>query len=357
MTKEHMDLVREGTNSAERKNIVHKLFYNAWFDAGKRGTLEGATGIGKTKAAIVAIVMQFAKKADSIVVIAVPTETLRDVDWPAEFVKWGHPELVEKTTRVCWVSLSELKVPTEVDLFVGDEVHHLTSAASKFFDTNRVWNMLGLTATLPAGAITTTAGVRRTLIDQYMPSVFKVSLEEGIELSLVADFKIKVIFHELDTKEMYIPNGTKARPTFTTEGSQYKFLTRVIQKLAWQKKGDAKFMYIQKRVQLLRNLRSKLRIAKYLMNLMVTPDTRTIIFCGSIAQCNELCGENVFHSESSSTGLDLFQQGTTNYLGAVDALNEGVNLSDIDQELMVDVNSVDRVAIQRLNKPGRYKFF
>lgn len=356
MTPEQKAYVSIGTTTSQRKDLAHELFEQEWEKANRRGTFEGATGTGKTKAALRLIANQFRKNPGSYVLIAVPTETLRDVDWPDEFRKWGYEHLLPKVVLTCWVSLSKVVVPGDVDLFVGDEWHHLTVANAAFFDRVKVWDICALTATLPKGTKSIEDGNKRALLDSLAPSVFKISLEEGIELGLIADFAVKTLLFDLDSADMYI-NASNAgkKPSYTTEASRYLQLTKTLQKMAWQKKEGAKFIFIQKRTALLRNLRSAEKYAKKLMEILIEPGNRTLIFCSSIEQCNKLCGINVYHSGTDETALQSFQQGGTNYLGCVDALNEGKNVVDLDQSLMTGVKSVDRILVQQIGRNIRWR--
>lgn len=355
MTPEQMQLVQAGEGSSERKTIAHNLFAQEWKKNNHRGTFEGATGTGKTRAAIMLMAEELQANPDACIYLAVPTETLRDKDWPAEFDKWGFPELKDKVRRVCWVSLDKERPDGEVDLFVADEFHHLTPSNAAFFDRVLVWKMIGLTATIPAGTKNKEEAVKVAMMKKLAPSVFKITLEEGIALELVAEFEVKVLYHELDKKDMYIDAGTKARPAKTTEASHYLYLTKLMQKMAYTKNENAKFVYIQKRTALLKNLRSKTRIAKALMQTIINGTQRTLIFAGSIDQCNELCGEYVYHSKTDDKALELFQEKKIHYCGAVDALNEGKNVEDLDQLFIVQGNSVDRVLIQRAGRSVRWR--
>lgn len=342
----------------ERQGHVQGLFLHEWALTSYRGTFEGATGTGKTRAAVLAVANELEKNPGAVIYIGVPTTQLRDEDWPNEFKKWGYEHLLDKVKLVCHVAMDKIKVP-EIDLFVWDECHHATPANCRMFDKVKVYKILGLTATQPKGTKSEKDREKRALIDALCPSILKVPLEDAIELELVADFEVRVLKFPLDTTDRYISvvigkAGNKKTVT-KTESERYKELTKLLQQAVYAKGNNEglKFMRIQQRTAFLYNLRSKEKLAKICMNKMLKDDNRTLIFCGSIRQCNDLCGPNSYHSQTDNAALDSFQEKKISYMGAVDALNEGKNLNELDQVLVVQLNSVSRKMIQRIGRAVR----
>jgi superfamily II DNA or RNA helicase len=342
----------------ERKAIVQDEALITWKANNRRGTFEAATGIGKTKVGIEAIVEQFKRDPDSLVYIVVPTTTLRDEDWPQEFIKWGHPDLIKKVKRICYKSLDKEKPKKDIDLIVFDEIHHFTILMTKFTSPENPWkiyDILGLTATLPISSKSEENRLKRALIDTMAPSIFKIPLEDAIKLELVADFEVKVLKFRLNSTDKNIQGGSKAKPFMTTELAMYGYLTKMIQRMIMLKKEGARFKYIGDRARFLRNLASKSRIAVECMTGMIKPDNRTLIFCGSIEQAEALCKGNTYHSATTDLKLQAFQAKEINYLGVVNALNEGKNVEDLDQILVVQLDSNERNIIQRIGRTIRFK--
>ncbi len=342
----------------QRKTEVQYMALENWVECNHRGTFEGATGVGKTLVGINAVAYQFKKNPQSLIYIVVPTTTLRDVDWPAEFKRWGHADLIKKVRIICYASLLKEKPKKDVDLLILDEIHHLTLDASLFLSESnpwKIWNILGLTATLPNPKRSIEDFDKRARIERFAPSIFKVSLEKAIQLELVADFEVKVLKFDLDSTDKYIPGGTKAVPFNTTERATYQYLTKMIQRMVMAKKEGAKFAYIGKRTRFLRNLRSKLWVAQECMKHMITPDNRTLIFCGGIEQSHTLCGDWVYHSQTTDKHLQKFQDKEIHFLGVVDALNEGKNIAELDQSLVVQLDSNERSIIQRIGRNVRFR--
>jgi superfamily II DNA or RNA helicase len=354
LSQEEKQWLLHNFDPAGRKEWVQNDVFKHWTGVNRRGTFEGATGIGKTRIGIRAVKDQFSEYENAEVWIIVPTATLRDTDWPAEFRKWGAEDLLGKVHIICYASISRMKPKQDIDLLILDEVHHLTPKATTHLfhlpDT-QVYNILGLTATMPRTNRWEEEKAKRDLIDQYAPSFYKVSLEDGIELELIADFEVHVLKYELDNKVQNKEYGGKKY----TERTLYQHLTKMVQRGVFSKKPGLKAMAMQKRTQLLRTLGTKVNLARIAMGKVLQPGKRTLIFCGSIEQCNELCGERVYHSQTDDKALIAFQAEELDWMGVVNALNEGKNVNNLDQSLIVQLDSSERNLVQRIGRNVRFR--
>jgi superfamily II DNA or RNA helicase len=310
--------------------------------------------VGKTRIAVLAVKWLLLYKPDALILIIVPTQQLRDDDWPAEFKRWGCAALLPRVKIICYNSITRLKPGRDIDLLILDEVHHLTPKwATDLFERTdgvAIVDVLGLTATLP-GRKWEDQALKRDLIDKYCPSCYKLSLEDAITLELVADFEVFVLKYALDNRDKVHTLGGRTY----TEFGLYQHLTRMIQKGVFGKKPGMKAMAMQKRMALMRSLPTKSKLARIAMD-NILPGKRTLIFCGSISQCNALCGpERVYHSQSGTVALDRFLAGELDWLGVVNALNEGKNVPMLDQSLIVQLDSNERNIIQRIGRNVRYR--
>lgn len=342
-------------NPYERKSKVQEIGYRHWKANNERGTEECATGVGKTRIALLAIHEKLKADKNALIYIVVPTETLRDTDWPNEMDEAGysymknHPNIV----RICYASLHMQRPERDVDLIILDEVHHLTPANVVFFNGDwKVFSIMGLTATLPKEDEYSGDADKRILINRLCPSIFVVPLETAVELELVSEFEIYLMYFDLDNIEHYIDNGKNRAKT--TEQQEYKKLTKQLAKSMWSGNENFKFQCIQKRVAFLNTLRSKKILAKEIMDQII-PGNRTLIFFGSIEQSKELCGEQVYNSLSNDEQLSLFQDEKISYLGVVDAVNEGKNIKNLNNALLLKFTSKDRVFKQRIGRVVRFR--
>lgn len=328
-----------------------------WVDAKGKGTIEGATGVGKTRIAIMAAQGEFFCDYNALVYVCVPTETLRDVEWPAEFTKWWPKWPKDKIKFVCHVSMNDIRENRMINLCIFDEVHHITEQNITFFENNVVDHVMGLSATVPTqayeGSFDKPAAIKR-----IAPVVFRVSIQEAKALKLISDFEIILLKFELNSKDLsvsYRPGKTD-KVVQTTEASRYAQLTKTLSKSMYSKKGgNWKFSAMQQRADFVRNFPSKTKIAKDVLKEILTDDKRTLVFCGSIEQAEELCGEQVYHSKTSNQQLRKFAAKEINYLGAVMALNEGKNLPELDQIFIVQISAQQRDLIQRIGRAVRWR--
>jgi superfamily II DNA or RNA helicase len=317
-----------------------------------------ATAVGKTKIAI-----DYIEKFNNNriirslmkILIVVPTEQLRDMDWPNELKKWKiSSDLNIELT--CYASISKIK-NQEYSLVIFDELHKITEFNSSFLENNTVHKALGLTATYP-----------RDKMKQYILDVYKfniianISLDEAVSNNLVAPYEITIIPIELDKVNKNVQGGNKFKPFMTTEYSQYQYLTRVIDELVVTislshhahpgLRVRLKHLRLQ-RARFLGSCESKLKaaMALYLKDIYVKHE-RTLIFCNSIDSARIMCA-NTYHSKTNSDSLNAFREGKIDTLSCVNALNEGVNLSNVDNAIILQVNTSDLVLIQKIGRTLR----
>lgn len=346
----------------ENKIRVQKETEEAWFLSGCVGTAELATGSGKSK--IFLNILERLRTDWGIpptekaiqVLLVTPTEGMRDQDWPDEFKKWNVS--MEGVKIICQASLSREKLEKYAFICL-DEYHNNTTPALRkieaVLDSHRPM-ILGLTATLPAKADWPKDEERVGLLKTLVPSIYKLTTDEAVELGLIADFEVHVIKFKLDSKNLSIKAGSPKSPFMTTEASQYIYLTKNLQKAMYSKNEGLKFMAMQARTQFIYNLPSKTRLAKACMEKLQSRSKRTLVMAGSISQANELCGDAVYHSESTQTYLDKFQAGEIDLLGAVKSLDEGKNLFQLEQLLITQVQATERRLVQRLGRVLRQDY-
>ena len=358
-------MVTEQQARENRKRVQEEAVV-VWENSNNTGCLELATGAGKTKIGLTCLeriteYFRSTKQREPNCLIAVPTEGMRDVEWPNEAELWGIS--LENCTIVCYATLGKVDF-SKFDFMIFDECHRLTLPPLKKLQArilaDPLFPYVGLTATLPRPNDFTEDFERISMMLNLMPSVYKLTTDEAVELGLIADFEIKVLKFDLDSTNLNILGGTKLKPFKQTEAGRYAYLTTNLKRATIMAKSDPskmgfKFSAIQKRTAFMYDLPSKLRLASLCLEELRKLG-RVVVFAGSIPQCDALCGIDVFHSQSNEDALDRFQKGDSNVIGSVKALNEGRNLLKPDAGLVVQVDSVDRNLIQRIGRLVRVRY-
>jgi superfamily II DNA or RNA helicase len=296
----------------------------------RRGLIVLPTGTGKSKVAIDAIKAINPKN----ILIVVPTTKLRDISWPAELKKWG---IRRKIKIVCYVSLPKI-VNEKFDLIILDEAHRITERNKEFFKNNKYKYLMGLTATNPRD--------KYDLIKDICPVIHQIDLDDAIKANAVSDYEINIIYINLDAKDKYIEAGNKKARFMTTEKGHYDYLTKTMNKIRFMRKDVPEFMYMQ-RMRFIYNLRSKTTYAKKFIEEL--DYNRLLVFCGSIDQANYIT-DKVYHSQSDDVNLKKFIQGDINILASVKALNEGMNIPNVDTAFIVQLNSKELDLVQRIGR-------
>jgi superfamily II DNA or RNA helicase len=348
------------------KDFIQKRGKTSWHNNNGIGVFEWATGVGKSKPAIEIVdelrhdwLSQFQK--DIQILLVTPTEEMRDENWPLEFEKWGVS--MDGIKSIAYASLGKQDL-SKYDLIIYDEYHRITLGNLRklqdALDTGKLM-LLGLSATLPTKGWTDDDKERIKLMKELCPTVDKVTLDEAVDYGLVCDFEMHVLkFYMESVKEEY-DGGTKAKPFKQTEKARYNWLTKKVQFAMIQvAKSPAKkgfeFKAIGERCQFIYGMNSKMKLARECLKRLNVNGQRTLVFAGSIDHANELCGENVYHSESNREALDKFQNKEIPLLGSVKAMDEGLNITEPDNALIMQVTSVERSLYQRTGRLLRKRY-
>lgn len=330
-----------------KRDDIQKEAITSWINSSLKSTLTLATGVGKSKIGIMAIeffseTFKKINKKKASILIVVPTEVLRDNNWKEEFTKWKAKELLKIVDLECYASLH--KIDKCYDLIVLDEVHRITPLSNSYFKKCNP-AILGLTATPPEDLI------KIDLIQKLCPVSYQYSINQAVADGVVAPFKIKIVEFNLDSTNKNILAGTKLKPFYNTEQSQYDYLSKNIMRMRFSTAPNADKLQqfaILNRMRFIYNLPTKTLIAKKIIETKLKND-KSLIFCGSIKQADELC-KNRFHSKAGIKSFDDFSKDKIKRLSVVNAANEGINFPNVDSALIVQINSKQLTFVQRLGK-------
>lgn len=150
-----------------------------WLHKGARGTIELATGVGKSIVACLAMKKIVKSKGKGTFIVVVPTRQLKS-QWESILTAFNLIDYTEVLV-INTIALKENKYV--VDLLVIDEIHMM--AADKFstiFTKVKYKWLMGLTATIDR------MDGKELLIKKYAPVVYKVTQKQAIENGWINDF-------------------------------------------------------------------------------------------------------------------------------------------------------------------------
>lgn len=338
--------------------------------------LEMGTGTGKTKLALEKTKQWVTE--DSKVLVVVPKTTVI-TSWQEEIVKWEATDL--KITIICYDSL-EKYVSDSWDVVVFDECHHLTENALTTTSAMQVKHFIFLSASIThfhkrniayyLGAFVTYNVDLRTTIEEKLlpdPRVILIRLHLDYKDKTACQFvinptatKVDPVIHPLTKKEYWaiktadkkVKKADKQRHIL--QGSQWEY--HVLQ--------DSRINLYKKRAslreQMLRLSGDRLKWLARLKNDIVKAllrklaYKRVLTFCCDIEQ-TEVFGPNAINSKNkeSLATLARFNEGKIKHIQACSMLDEGVNLKDCQIGLFANLNSSDRIIIQRTGRILRHK--
>lgn len=338
------------TTKEKVQDKVQRAAYKAWVAGGKWGMLNIATGVGKSKIAVGAIVNFLKKDPFATILIVVPTQNLRDNNWKDEFIKWGYKSALDSIDIFCYASIKNLK-GLKTDLVILDEAHSLTEQNSQFFKDNTIRNLLALTATAPNPKGNEADKSKVDIFNKFkIKADFVYTIEEAKDDGIVSDYKIVIVTTQLDDTNKYIEAGSKTKRFFQTEALRYAYLSQLILSNMDIKLKQFKML---ERFRLIANSINKVKVVKKLLAKHI--GDRILVFGGSIAQINTLLAPNVYHGKTNEDALTAFKEGKIDVLGCVEGLNEGANLPNLDIGIIVQVNSNARKLTQRIGRMCRHR--
>lgn len=354
--------------------------------------ITAGTGSGKTKISLEVTNFLYnkdnSKKFNTLILVA---ERSHINNWEVEINKWNLN--IGNYKIVCYASMHKV-IDDTYDMVIFDEAHHLASERRKeLLSYIKTSYQIFLSATLKYTFISDLSVIIGGKIN-----VLKLSIDEAIKANILPEPKIFLIplildnttFSEVIVEEWGKSNlrvkyecnyadrfkffkRKKSIPNCTltihcTQKQKYDFLT--------EKFEYFKGLYMRTRNQVFKNkwLQYGSKRKKYLGEIKTSivksllekvKNKRFICFCSSIDQANQLGNANVIHSEIKNPQevLNKFNRKEISNLFAVGMLQEGVNLTDIQVGIIIQLDGEERVFIQKFGRvlrsdsPVQYIFY
>lgn len=340
--------------------------------------LTWATGCGKSQAAI----RKIKTLQDGSNILICVAEIAHIKNWQREFQRWGVPAGIN-IKIICYASIVKYK-DTNWDLIILDECHHIATDiridALKDIHANCV---IALSATVSKD----TKDALQYLYGYFYE--FKISMQDAINWNILPTPKIYLVPLQLDNSkadQTYTVKWGKAglrkkitcsmqkrwdymkdKQTYPnvelnvkcTEAEKYALLTERFEfnkkrymmtnneavKNMWMMSGSERKRFLGE---------TKTRFAKQIIDKYLN-GYRHIVFCTDILQADILGGKNAIHSGVgwAQTKIAEFNMGKTNSIYAVNMLQEGVNLANIEKGMIIQLDGVERAFIQKFGRTLR----
>jgi superfamily II DNA or RNA helicase len=292
-----------------------------------------ATGVGKTLVGLLHMERNYSPLVNILVVA--PKVSIFG-SWRFEAEKFGKSKLLENVTFTTYLSLSKHD-PREYDIVYLDECHSLLDSHRKFLE-NFTGKILGLTGTPPKYM----QSEKGRMVKEFCPIVYTFITDEAVDNGILNDYQIIVHELQLSSAKNY-PVVMKDRNFMTSEQQNYGYWSNRINSGS----GPAHITRVM-RMKAMMEYPTK---EKYTKKLMESISTKCIVFANTQDQADRLC-KHSYHSNNpqSESNLTAFKDGSISQLSCVMQLNEGVNIPNLKQGIIMHAYGNERKASQRIGR-------
>ena len=291
------------------------------------------TGVGKTLVGLKHMELNTTSLMRTLVVA--PKKSIFQ-SWKDDAETFNMQKQLNRITFTTYLSLNKHN-PGDFDAVYLDEAHSLLDSHRGFLQFFK-GKILGLTGTPPKYR----DSEKGKLVQEFCPVVYTFKADEAIENGILNDYQI--IVHELElgiAKNYAVDMKTKS---FTTsEQLNYNYWSNRIDIGS----GPAHILRVM-RMKAMMEYPSK---EKYTKKLMESIANKCIVFANTQDQADRLCRYS-YHSGNkvSEDNLILFKEGRIKKLSCVLQLNEGVNIPNLKQGIIMHAYGNERKAAQRIGR-------
>ena len=345
------------TQTIKVKDAEQRKALNKWFNSACIGSIIAGTGFGKSRCGVLAVNYALKTKGGRALVL-VPTVQLQD-QFAQEFIKWGYEDRLDEVDIVCYQSAHKLE-GKHYSIVVCDEVHlGLSPVYREFFNKNTYDMLLCMTATLPEEE------EYRDILKDLAPTCYRITLDECVELGLVAPYDIYCIPVEMteeERAEYKKANNLFVQMKYKLGGFDAFKQAQAILKGAPGDKGAAAqfFNAIRQRKQVVQHAENKLEAAKEIADYHIE---EKILTFGGTNEFTDLMADRLgavsYHSGKTQVQrrkiLEAFNKSSTSVLCSTKALNQGFDVPDVGVGIIAGLESKQLSMIQRVGRLIRFK--
>ena len=302
--------------------------------ASTHGTIAMSMGSGKT---LVGLKHMDANYTDYARFLVVAPKVSIFQEWIDQANKFNLSHLIEHIKFTTYLSLH--KQDLDYDVVYLDECHSLKFSHKDWLDQYK-GKIVGLTGTPPKYA----SSEKGKMVNDYCPVIYNYSTDEAVEDNILNDYRIKVHMLSLGIQNN-IQVKMKDKVFYTSEKANYAYWTG---RLANATNRKMEQILRVMRMKALQGFPSKVNYAKELLWII---DDKVILFANTMEQADSFEVES-YHSKNpqSNDNLDEFKKGKIRKLACVLQLNEGVNIPNLRQGIIMHAYGNERKAQQRIGR-------
>ena len=337
------------TRDEKQKEAIQK-----WIAAKCRGSLVWSTGVGKTRAGLIAIKSFISTNKNRNIKVIVPTDHLK-VQWIAELSKYNLLNYVSVE-----IINSAIKKVEVVDLLILDEIHrYLADSFFRIFQVKNPKYILGLSATF------TRLDGKHQLLYKYCPPIDVVTTKEAIKngwLSPYIEYKVLIKPDDIGIYNQFSKDFNNSFSTFNYDfNTAMKCVTNVRYRryygktLGFSAKDIDAISFtwnraLRERKSYIMNHPKKLEITRKILE--ARPFAKAITFSGTIKQAEQIGGGYIVHSGKTKKKNRLtkeeFSLLTSGVLHSSKSLDEGVDIKGLNLAIILYNSSSKTQKIQRV---------
>jgi len=302
-------------------------------DSKQRCSVVLGTGVGKT---LVGLNYINRNTTPLMKVLVVAPKKAIFQSWKDDAEKFDMHHLLGRIVFTTYLSLNKHN-PQDYNAVCLDECHSLLDSHRGFLQLYK-GKILGLTGTPPKYG----SSEKGRLVQEFCPVVYTFKADDAIENGILNDYQIIVHQIQLDKCKGYVAQ-MKERSFVTSEYDNYVYWSRRIDVGS----GNMHMLRVM-RMKAMMEYQSK---EKYTKKLMESINTKCIVFANTQAQADKLC-EYSYHSgnKDSEENLLMFKSGEITKLSTVLQLNEGINIPNLKQGIIMHAYGNERKASQRIGR-------
>jgi superfamily II DNA or RNA helicase len=302
-------------------------------DGKQRCSVVLGTGVGKTLVGLNYIDRNTTPLMKVLVVA--PKKSIFQ-SWKDDAEKFNMHHLLGRIVFTTYLSLNKHN-PNDYDMVCLDECHSILDSHRGFLQLYK-GKVLGLTGTPPKRHYSE----KGKLVQEFCPVVYTFKADDAIENGILNDYQI--IVHEIQLNKCKGYQAVMKNKSFvTSEYDNYIYWSRRIDVGS----GNMHMLRVM-RMKAMMEYPSK---EKYTKKLMESINTKCIVFANTQAQADRL-SQYSYHSgnKDSEENLLMFKSGEITKLSTVLQLNEGVNIPNLRQGIIMHAYGNERKASQRIGR-------